>query len=63
MKARAFQKYYYTVDVYDYDETTNVASGTAAAPAICAGGDVDTGIFSPAANVWAVATNGTEKLS
>lgn len=24
MKARAFQKYYYTVDVYDYDETTNV---------------------------------------
>lgn len=43
------------------NRVTNVASGTAAAPAICAGGDVDTGIFSPAANVWAVATNGTEK--
>lgn len=24
MKSRAFQKYYYTVDVYDYDETTNI---------------------------------------
>lgn len=24
MKARAYQKYYYTVDVYDYDETTDV---------------------------------------
>jgi hypothetical protein len=24
MKARAFQKYYYAVDVYDYDETTDV---------------------------------------
>jgi hypothetical protein len=24
MKLRAYQKYYYTVDVYDYTETTNV---------------------------------------
>jgi len=24
MKTRAFQKYYYAVDVYDYDETTNI---------------------------------------
>lgn len=28
MKTRAFQKYYYTVDIYDYDETTNVAGET-----------------------------------
>jgi hypothetical protein len=39
----------------------NVNAGTAAAPAICAANDVDTGIFSPAANTWAVATNGTER--
>lgn len=41
---------------------TNIGAGTAAAPAICAGGDVNTGIFSPAADNWAVATNGNERL-
>lgn len=41
---------------------TNLGSGTAAAPAICAGNDVNTGIFSPSADNWAVATNGTERI-
>jgi len=41
---------------------TNIGAGTAAAPAICAGGDVNTGVFAPAADTWAVATNGTEKV-
>ena len=41
---------------------TNIAAGTAAAPAICVGGDVNTGVFGPAADTWAVATNGTERV-
>lgn len=41
---------------------TNLGSGTAAAVAIAAGNDVNTGIFSPAADNWAVATNGVERL-
>lgn len=40
----------------------NLAAGTAAAPAICAGGDVNTGIFSAAADQIGIATNGTEKI-
>lgn len=40
----------------------NIGAGTAAAPAICAGNDIDTGIFSPAANQIGIATNGTEKV-
>lgn len=40
----------------------NAAAGTAAAPAICAGNDVNTGIFGPAADTFAVATNGTERV-
>lgn len=41
---------------------TNIGSGTAAAPAICAGNDVNTGIFSPAADQIGIATNGTERM-
>lgn len=41
---------------------TNIGAGTAAAPAICAGNDVNTGIFSPAADTLAIATNGVEKI-
>lgn len=41
---------------------TNINAGTAAAPAICAGNDVNTGVFGPAADTWAVATNGVERL-
>ena len=41
---------------------TNIAAGTAAAPALCVGGDVNTGVFGPAADTWAVATNGTERV-
>jgi hypothetical protein len=40
---------------------SNIAAGTAAAPAICAGNDVNTGVFSPTADTWAVATNGVER--
>ena len=41
---------------------TNLGAGTAAAPAICAGNDQDTGMFSPAANQIALATNGVERF-
>lgn len=41
---------------------TNIGAGTAAAPAICAGNDVDTGIFSAAANELAVSTSGVERV-
>jgi hypothetical protein len=41
---------------------TNIGAGTAAAPAICAGNDVNTGIFSPAADQIGIATNGTERV-
>lgn len=41
---------------------TNLGAGTAAAPAICAGNDLNTGVFSPAADTWAIATNGSERL-
>ena len=38
----------------------NIIAGTAAAPAVCVGGDTNTGIFGPAADTWAVAANGAE---
>lgn len=41
---------------------TNIAAGTAAAPALCVGNDVNTGVFGPAADTWAVATNASERL-
>lgn len=40
----------------------NLAAGTAGAPAICAGNDVNTGIFSPAADNIGIATNGVERV-
>jgi hypothetical protein len=41
---------------------TNIAAGTAAAPAVCVNNDTNTGVFGPAADTWAVATNGAERL-
>lgn len=41
---------------------TNIGAGTAAAPALCAGNDVNTGIFSAAADQIGIATNGTEQV-
>ena len=38
------------------------AAGTAAAPAQSFQSDLDTGVFNPAANEWAVATGGVERL-
>ena len=40
---------------------SNVAAGTAAAPAICAGNDVNTGMYSPGADQIGFATNGVER--
>lgn len=36
--------------------------GTALAPALTPAGDANTGIFAPGADIWAVATNGVERL-
>ena len=41
---------------------TNVAAGTAAAPAYCAGNDADTGMWSPTGNELAFSTGGTERF-
>jgi hypothetical protein len=41
---------------------TNIGAGTAAAPAICAGNDVNTGIFAPASDQIGIATNGSERV-
>lgn len=41
---------------------TNLGAGTAAAPALCVGNDVNTGVFGPATDTWAVATNGVERV-
>lgn len=40
----------------------NVGAGTAGAPAFCAGNDVNTGAFGPAADTYAISTGGTERL-
>ncbi|KQP61693.1 DUF2793 domain-containing protein [Methylobacterium sp. Leaf108] len=37
-------------------------AGTAAAPALAPAGDANTGVFSPGADAWAVATGGIERL-
>lgn len=41
----------------------NIASGTAAAPAICAGNDTNTGMFSKSADTIGWATNGVERMN
>jgi hypothetical protein len=41
---------------------SNVAGGSAAAPAYTANNDTDTGAFSPAANAYAIATGGVERV-
>ncbi|NBW10167.1 MAG: tail fiber domain-containing protein [Caulobacteraceae bacterium] len=41
---------------------SNIGAGTAGAPAICTGNDINTGVFGPAADTWAVSTNGSERL-
>jgi hypothetical protein len=42
---------------------SNIAAGTAAAPAICAGNDVNTGMYSSAADEIAFATNGVVRAN
>lgn len=41
---------------------SNVAAGTAGAPAICAGNDVNTGMYSPGADRIGFATNGVQRI-
>lgn len=41
---------------------SNLGAGTASAPAVCVGNDTNTGVFGPAADTWAVATNGSERV-
>jgi hypothetical protein len=41
---------------------TRLAAGTAAAPALTTIGDLDTGVFFPAANTWSVATGASERM-
>ena len=41
---------------------TNVAAGTFAAPAFCAGNDVNTGMYSPGADRIGFATNGVQRV-
>lgn len=41
---------------------TRLAAGTAAAPALTTIGDLDTGVWFPAANTWAVATGASERM-
>ena len=43
-------------------KAVNAAAGTAAAPAICAGNDVNTGMYSPAADEIGFATNGSDRV-
>lgn len=40
----------------------SLAAGTALLPSLAATGDLDTGVFFPAANTWAVATDGSERM-
>lgn len=42
---------------------SNIAAGDAAAPAICAGNDVNTGMYSPGADQIGFATNGVERAT
>lgn len=41
---------------------TNIGAGTAAAPAICAGNDTNTGMYSPSADAIGFANNGSDTL-
>lgn len=45
-----------------FTPTGNFAAGSAGAPGFSPAGDTDTGLFAPAANVVAIATDGAERL-
>jgi hypothetical protein len=51
-----------TTPALENDGVTTVAAGSASAPAITTDGDTNTGIFFPAADTAAVATDGTERM-
>ena len=45
-----------------FTDEVRIADGSAADPSLPFSDDLDTGIFSPGANIWAVAASGTERL-
>lgn len=45
---------------FNNNKPVGISAGTAATPAICLNNDSDTGVWAPAANIWAVSTNGVE---
>ncbi len=51
-----------TGDTYTFPRAADIPLGTAALPAVAFTGDLNTGIFSPTADTFAVATGGTERL-
>ncbi len=48
--------------IQELDGTMLMQNGTAAAPGLAFAGDVDTGLFRPAANKLGIATGGTERI-
>lgn len=51
-----------TGDTYTFPRAADIPLGTAALPAVAFTGDLNTGIFSPTADTFAVATGGTERM-
>jgi hypothetical protein len=51
-----------TGDTYTFPRAADVPLGTALLPAVAFTGDLNTGLFSPTADTFAVATGGTERL-
>jgi hypothetical protein len=49
-------------DTYTFPRAADVPLGTAALPAVAFTGDLNTGVFSPTADTFAVATGGTERM-
>ena len=49
-------------DTYTFPRAADVPLGTALLPAVAFTGDLNTGVFSPTADTFAVATGGTERL-
>ncbi len=50
------------ISLYELDGTYLFQSGSAASPGACFVGDTNTGIYSPGADQWAVATNGVQRF-
>jgi len=51
-----------TTDAWTFNQVVDLPAGTNALPALFFNGDVDTGIYSPGADLLAISTSGTEHL-